>query len=250
MPSLSRYHSARSIKARGSFRSWLVLYESTCGVCDYSDVRPLLLLVAGGCYAQTVGVQLSVGVPVSDFKAVEQPFVYGYIESFSNRYIGGIFGELRFGNRLSIEVGSLYHRVHLAGFTRAVVLYPQWSVRAVGGAWEFPVSGKYRFTRGTTAPFVAAGPALRRTRLSGDQTTVTYTGGLPSPVSVTTPVSESFVSGGWTIGSGLDMQLGKIRVSPQVRYVRFGAFTCVGCGPVIRDFPALNSVYVMLGAGF
>ena len=106
-------------------------------------MRPIFLLLAlASSHAQTVGVQLNVGLPVSGFKANDSPFRFGSVESFTNRYIAGVFGELLFGDKVGFEIGALYRRTHVAGETRSVAVYPLLSSRAAGGAWLIPLIDK------------------------------------------------------------------------------------------------------------
>jgi hypothetical protein len=213
-------------------------------------VRLFLALVpVAYCNAQRVGVQLNVGIPVSDFKAVDLPFRYGGVETFTNRYIAGIFGGLQLTERMDFEVGALYRRTHLTGATRAVSIWPEIRSRAVGGTLLIPLSAKYRITRGRIAPFLVGGPMLIRTGLSGS-TDITDVLPPPGGVASTTRVfNETTWSTGWTVGGGLDIRVGRLRLSPQVRYVHSGALKCRACG-LSADFPAISPVYVMLGAGF
>jgi hypothetical protein len=74
-----------------------------------------------------------------------------------------VLGEVRFGGRFGVEFGSLYHRLHLSGSARAVNIFPQWSIQASGGAFDIPLSVKYRLRRTGSTPFFAAGPAFRVT---------------------------------------------------------------------------------------
>jgi hypothetical protein len=186
---------------------------------------------------------------VSDWKAVDLPFRYGGVETFTNRYIAGIFGQALFTDRLGFEVGALYRRTHLAGGTRSVSIWPEIRSRAVGGTWLVPLSAKYRITQGKIAPFLVGGPMLIRTGLSGS-TDITDVLPPPGGVAATTrAIKETSWSTGWTVGGGLDIAVGRVRLSPQVRNVHSGALKCTGCG-LSADFPAISPVYVMLAAGF
>ena len=72
---------------------------------------------------------------------------------------------------------------------------------------------------------------------------------LSGPFDTITDFTENVVSSGWSVGGGLDLRIGRVRLSPQVRYMRLGASKCRGCD-LPSEFPALNPVYVMVGAGF
>jgi opacity protein-like surface antigen len=224
--------------------------ESMVSMPHFACLRLSLVLIAlGACHAQSVGIQLIVGVPISDFKTVDQPFRFGGVETFTNRYIAGMFGELRLTERIGFEVGALYRRTHVTGATRAVSIWPEIRSRAVGGTWLVPLSAKYRITRGRVAPFVAGGPAMIHTGLSGS---TDITDVLPPPggvASTTSAFNETSWSTGWTVGGGLDIAVGRLRLSPQVRYVHSRALQCRVCG-LSADFPAISPVYIMLGAGF
>jgi hypothetical protein len=108
-------------------------------------MRLLLLAISSCCFGQTFGVQLGVGLPVSGFKGVEYPFRYGWVESYTNRYLGGVFGEIELGQsirnraRLSIPPNPFFwmdascrHTSRTHGECR------RWSV-GVSILWEVPI---------------------------------------------------------------------------------------------------------------
>ncbi len=97
--------------------------------------------------------------------------------------------------------------------------------------WEFPVLAKYRWTRPTWTPFIAAGPSFR---LAGN-----LNGFNPSHFGI-------------TAGGGIERQFRGIRLAPTVRYTRwqkdasrYPMFTSAPYGGVNP-----NSVEVMFGISF
>lgn len=70
------------------------------------------------------------------------------------------------------------------------------------GTWEIPVWLKYRFATGAARPFVAMGPSFRLPKEFAGIWLSNY---------------------GVTAGAGLEMPMGRFRVSPALRYTRWGA---------------------------
>jgi hypothetical protein len=77
--------------------------------------------------------------------------------------------------------------------------------------WEFPVLAKYRFSLAIMSPFIEAGPSFRA---SGN-----LNGTSPS-------------KGGLTVGVGVEKQVWRMRITPQVRYTRWTRDT--GGDPVTK----------------
>ena len=141
--------------------------------------------------------------------------------------------EFRLPSRFSIETGFLFHRMgRVSG--NSIFFYPENSLTLTylslrGHAWEVPVLAKYRFRReGTTwAPFVAAGPTLRRTSLETN-----YATGILSGTSLTSISAQPAYNGTtvkWNVdpavAAGIDFRAGRCHLAPEVRYSYWGAGT-------------------------
>jgi hypothetical protein len=120
--------------------------------------------------------------------------------STSKRWIAGAVVEVRLPSHFSAEVDGLYHEL---GFTAATVepngtryiLFPASVV-----TWEVPALAKYRFSRPAVKPFIEAGPSFRAS--------ANLNGASPS-------------SYGLTLGAGVEMHLWRLKIAPQVRYLRW-----------------------------
>jgi hypothetical protein len=120
--------------------------------------------------------------------------------SASEHYIVGGMLEFQLPRDWSIEVDGLFHPLRFEFGT----ILPNGTL--IGGSpspvmtWEFPVLGKYRFRWGAWSPFLEAGPSFR--------TAGNLNGSNPSHY-------------GLVAGAGIETRLGKFRIAPEVRYIRW-----------------------------
>jgi hypothetical protein len=143
------------------------------------------------------------GVPVTDaFSDHTSTAVDVITHSFSSskNYVVGPMIELRLPLGLSVEADALYRPLDLTTDTR-VVPQPPIHFSSDLSSWEFPILGKYRFLHvPVLSPYVEAGPIFRAVGASG-----------------------SYLSNqGFAIGGGVDIKLVLLRVSPEIRYSRWG----------------------------
>ena len=120
--------------------------------------------------------------------------------SSSERYIVGGLLELQLPKNWSIEVDGLYHPLR---FNSAAIL-PNGTLNSVSPSpvitWEFPALAKYRFRWRSWRPFLEAGPSFRAAgNLNGSNP------------------SHYGVAG----GAGVEAHLGRYRIAPEVRYIRW-----------------------------
>jgi hypothetical protein len=122
--------------------------------------------------------------------------------SASQRYIVGGMLECRLPQDWSVELDGLYHpmRYNSAG------ILPNGTLNSVSPSpvitWEFPVLAKYRFRWGAWRPFVEAGPSFRTAGNLNQANPSHY---------------------GVAAGAGAEVRLGKFRLAPEVRYIRWAA---------------------------
>lgn len=74
-------------------------------------------------------------------------------------------------------------------------------------SWEFPILVKYKFSGGPIRPYVGAGPTFRR---------------IQDVLRVGTPIVRDSNSAGVVLGGGVELHLLFIRISPEVRFSRWG----------------------------
>lgn len=152
----------------------------------------------------------------------------GEVKAYSTpkRWIVGAMAEVHLPLHLSVEVDGLYHELK---FTNAFV-EPNGTLNSVSPApvvtWEIPVLVKYRFLMPVVRPFVEAGPCFRA---AGN-----LNGASPS-------------DHGFTLGGGAELRLWKLKIAPQIRYLRWAVDSNVG---PVAPFTAPNQAEFLLAIFF
>jgi hypothetical protein len=107
---------------------------------------------------------------------------------------------------LAVEADALYRPLNVVGFSEtAPPLQPVQVYSRFGGnygSWEFPILAKYRFSFPVVKPYLEAGPSFRA-------------GSAP-------PLSR-LASDGVTVGTGVDLHLLFLHISPEIRYTRWAS---------------------------
>ena len=122
-------------------------------------------------------------------------------DSTSLRWIAGGMIEVRLPRHLAVEVDGLYHELAFTITFEGQSPLPLLHVVT----WEVPVLAKYQVSLPSFFPprvmlFIEAGPSFR--------TAYNLNGALPS-------------SHGFAAGAGAEVRAWKLRIAPQVRYVRW-----------------------------
>lgn len=213
----------------------------------------LLLAVTIPAFAQGFSVGVKAGVPLTDaFHAVSGNFrdIPSY---FSNppRYTLGPTVELRLPLRLSIELDALYKRLNYNSNTDGGAHGFQLA-GTTGNSWEFPLLLKHRLSGGPIRPYLAGGVTFDR--LSGFRQLVRgFTGGGLGVVTTSqapTELKDDFRTG-VVLGGGLEVRALFLRLSPEIRYTRWGrdTFRDTCClGSMLRSNP--NQAEFLLGITF
>jgi len=120
--------------------------------------------------------------------------------------------------RLSIEVDALYKRIGYQYESTG----PFVASRTVANSWEFPALLKFEIVPGPVRPFVDFGVSVRH--LSGiKQIRQTISGATLNQVEITNPIEFNKQNDvGLTGGFGVAFKMGRVRISPEVRYTRWG----------------------------
>ena len=122
-------------------------------------------------------------------------------QSGNRKLIVGPSFEFDLGHQFSIEADALYHPIEIETKSK----YGQYlsflllSAPRSTSTWEFPVLAKKYFALHNWRPFIAAGPSFR------------YPGDLQSTSHV-----------GVTAAAGAEFSWRKLRITPSVRYTRWG----------------------------
>ena len=156
------------------------------------------LLSSISLFAELLSVGVKGGVPIGDaFDAVRADQGQNFTQT--HRYLIGPTAQLNLPLGFSVEVDALYKRLgfqYQQNNVDGIV-----TVQTVANSWEFPVLIKWAFLPGPVRPFVDAGASFRHI----------------------SAVDEGFVFGG-----GVELKLGRLRITPELRYTRWG-------GDVFRD---------------
>lgn len=162
-----------------------------------------------------VSVGVKGGVPITE------PMKYG---DESKRYLVGASVELRLPRGFAVELDALYQRVGRS--TDWISTLPYYS-RDRGNQWQFPLLAKYYFQPKTKSwqPYVGAGYAVRAAWMrSSGQSYFTDQNGVMTPYKFDYKHSTSADLGA-TFTSGIRFHAGRIAISPEVRYTRWGEST-------------------------
>jgi len=174
----------------------------------------LLSLASLSVFAQRISIGVKAGVPITDvLNTADGPFSSSYVVHNHPYLVGGTI-QLNFPARFSVEVDGLYRRLgyqhdFLPGGPPPPV--PTAS-RTTANSWEFPVLGKFALLPGPIRPFVDAGANFRR--ITGAE----KIGGLGTGVA---ELDKDFTAG-FTFGGGIELKLGRVRISPEHRYTHWG----------------------------
>ena len=184
-------------------------------------MRPLclLLLSAAAALAQPFAFGIKGGVPMNDFLNGARNQDFGFVTN-TNRYVVGPTAELRLPFGLGIEVDALYRHYAYSGSGSSGVQNSILSLNTTGGAWEFPLLGKYRFKGSLVHPYLEAGVAWDK--LSGLTQTVSSTVGSLVGTTSNPPELQHNVTTGFVFGGGLEVKLLILRIAPGIRFTRWG----------------------------
>jgi opacity protein-like surface antigen len=192
-------------------------------------MRPLFLLLFGllfgaaPAFSQPFSFGLKGGLPMTDFlNAAQSGIGQLTFTSTTNRYIVGPTAELRLPFGLGVEVDALYRHFNYA--ESGNISHTLINANTTSSAWEFPLLVKYRLPGKIIHPYVDGGVAWDT--LSGLTQAVTQlTTGVGTSKSSTgnPPELINSTSRGFVLGAGISVKALLIRISPEVRYTRWGA---------------------------
>jgi opacity protein-like surface antigen len=195
----------------------------------------LLVMASSGAFAQlSFGVRG--GLPFTDFfQAVSNPGET--FESSSTRFILGPTVEFHLPAGFGLEADALYrHFQYNASFNQVDVFVKG----TANSAWEFPLLVKYRVPGPFVRPYFDGGVAWDR--WSGVKQ-ITQIGGLTNSNDV------SGINTGFVLGAGIELHLPfKIKLSPEVRYTRWGAKNITDLGGALQSNQ--NQAEFLLGVTF
>jgi hypothetical protein len=181
------------------------------------------------CFGQRIEVGAMAGVPVTNAFATGSDFHIDFGESATSatrRYTIGPTVGLTLSRRFGVEFDALYRPL---GFDRldktSGVLFDH--TRTTADSWEFPLVAKYRLLRMPFAtPFVEGGVAFRTISRVSSVTERYLDFSRQNLIVSTSGTSETLAnrsSHGEVLGVGVEFHFALMRVSPKIRYTRWGA---------------------------
>lgn len=201
-------------------------------------MRVLLLMLIGTlCYGQSLEIGLKGGGRVTDD-------ITSWATSESKRYIVGPMIELGLSLGFAVEADALYSR---QGYSFSF----NSTLRESANQWVLPVLLKYRLPVPIIKPYAEAGWAARwgsGTLVSSGEYLVNGT----TTVSYSTRQNADLKgSVGFVVGGGVQFGIRRLRVSPEVRYLRWNSpaiLQVISNGPTVES--AQNEVNVLVGLGW
>jgi hypothetical protein len=143
---------------------------------------------------------------------------------------------MHFPGGFGIEFDALYRRFHYDASSNLVDTIVNGTA---ANAWEFPLLLKYKTPGLILRPFLDAGFAFDH--WSGVRQLVQNPGSI-------TKTNVSGTNKGVVLGAGLELNLHLVRVSPEIRYTRWGSTNVADFGGVLRSNP--NQAEVLIGITF
>ncbi len=189
----------------------------------------LALAAAPAAAADWFAIGLRAGAPLSDaFESVQQQSFR--FDPSTARFTIGPSAELFLPFGFGIEADLLYRRTEMKVTRAPGDGEPSVSKETVGN-WDIPLLAKFRFPGAGLRLFVTAGGAYRSF------------GRLPS-------LAANLKDSGWgfVMGGGLQIKIGRLRLSPELRFTRWGSGES-GRGPTVIEYNR-NQADFLLGITF
>lgn len=178
----------------------------------------LLFLVAWGAGAQTFTLGVLGGVRATGSFT-------GNLTDESRRYVVGPSADFELPLHFSLEIDALYRRFGYSyAFVVPIVPGSLTVTRERDNSWEFPVVAKFHLPiRGHPFSGIGVAPRILSGRTDQSGYTTDYFTRLPSQ-----PFSGSYKTNydptvGLVVAGGVELDVGRLRLTPQVRYTRWNA---------------------------
>ena len=176
----------------------------------------LLLVFATGGFAQGVHVGIKGGVPLTDAFDTLSDASRGYF-SKTRRYIVGPSFEVGLPAGFGIELDMLYTRLQFNSIQSNPG--PVSTSDTSASSFEFPLLLKKKFGEGSARPFVTTGAAYKRL------TDITQVRSFISGSNDDPPELRNRDSVGFVVGGGVELRVLLLKITPEVRFVRWGTET-------------------------
>jgi len=194
----------------------------------------VVLMTPLAAFADPLAFGLKGGVPLTDAFRVLRPSEFS---ADKQPYTIGPMVELHLPYGVSVELDALYkpfkYRAAFEGGAQATT---------TGNSWEFPLLLKYRFVDAPVRPYVGAGLAWRR--FGGFKQVLA---GSPGETDMP-PELRDRSGAGAVLEGGLELKVLFVRISPEVRYTRWGSTAFLD---VLRGFSSrVNQAEFLVGFTF
>lgn len=186
------------------------------------------------------------GVPLNDaFNAASNGQI-SYVTHNQHWTVGPEFDlNLPFG--LGIEVDALYRRLNYNSSGNLVDELVQRSTTA--NAWDVPLLLKWRFWPGPVRPYVSVGPTFRGITNLNQRVQTFFSPSRTETAQTSQPAEfQDRFNTGFTLSGGLQLGTRALRVSPEIRYVRWGWDTFRSTQGLLKSNP--DEVQFLLGITF
>jgi hypothetical protein len=179
-----------------------------------------LIFLFVGCvgmlWGQPVSIGVKGGIPITDAFETIRGNEASYVTN-TKRYLIGPTVEFHLPARFSIEVDALYKRL---GYEYQQGLNPDVVTRrTVANSWEFPLLVKWEVLPGPVRPFVDVGGSIRH--ISGIKQIRDVQGVFTETNNAVEFNKRNDI--GLVFGAGVAFKAGRVRISPEFRYVRWGS---------------------------
>ena len=194
----------------------------------------LWLIGTLSAFAQPISGGIRGGLPLTDFyQAVSSSGAT--LSSTSTRFILGPTIELHLPGGFGLEADALYRHFD---YRASANLVDSLLKLGASNGWEFPLLLKYRLPGPFVRPFLDAGVAFDH--WSGFKQL--------QVLAVTTRSNVSGTNTGFVAGAGIELHTPLIRLSPEIRYTRWGASSITDVSGALRSNQ--NQVEVLVGLTF
>lgn len=209
----------------------------------------LAFTTAGALSASdAISVGVKAGVPTAEIVRTAGTIVGLPYKANVSRFTAGPVLNVRFTKGLGLEVGAMYKRFQQHAGQQIVTSPPRQVLElkilpysSTGQSWEFPILGQVRFGRGPLQPYIETGISFNRLSNLFDVTCALMSFRCPRTQSYA-PRGTSESRAGFVVGGGAELKLRFVRLSPGIRFTRYGETNAW--------LPSVNSVDVLLGLTF
>ncbi len=139
----------------------------------------------------------------------------------TKRYLVGPAVRFNLPARFSLEIDALYKRLGYQYDQFAPTLDA--TTKTVANSWEFPVLGQFAILPGPITPFLELGASFRHISGVKQIRSVATAGNRINTELNSAPEFNKRSDIGFVFGGGVEFRAGRLRISPGLRYTRWGS---------------------------